>query len=160
MTDNQFYADLWLSRTDDHNGELQQLYKRRDDILGSLSGIGKYDENAVHGGSDSNPTEAKNIEYSLVCQRIEKIERKIAIENARTMEVIDKVQDSKLRGMMIGRYINHCSWRQVGKMYYYGKSRSYVYRDKCLDAVFKFVPKETLIPDNKFKSLKEWTKVD
>lgn len=160
MTEKQFYADLWLSRTDDHNGELQQLYKRRDDIIGSMSGIGKYDENTVHGGSDSNPTEAKNIEFSLICERIEKIERKIAIENARTMDVINKVHDSKLRGMMIGRYINHLSWRTVGKIYYYGKSRSYEYRDKCLDAIHQFVPQEAVKNDNKFKSLKEWTQVD
>ena len=82
LTDKQWYIDQWLSRMDDHNGELLQLYTRRDDIISSMSGIGSYDAEKVHGGSDPNPTEAKNIEYVSICSRIEKIERKIAIENA------------------------------------------------------------------------------
>lgn len=160
MTDRQYYADCWLSRTDDHDGEIKQLKIRKDSIIESMSGVGKYDDKAVHGGSDSNPTEAKNIEYSLICERIERLERKVAIENARTMEVIDKVKDSKLRGMMIARYINHFSWRKVGELYHYAKSSSYNYRAECLNAVAPFVPKEAFIPDNKFKSLKVCTKLD
>lgn len=156
MTDKQYNADIWLSRMENHNGELMQLYKRRDDIIGSLSGIGKYDSNSFHGGSDSNPTEAKNIEYSMICKRIEKIERKIATENARTLEIIDKVDNSMFRGMMIGRYINHLTWKKVGEMYYYGKSRTYDYRGACLDAVAPFVPEDVIPKDNKFESLKDW----
>ena len=156
MTDKQYYTDQWLSRTDDHNGEIEQLKIRRDNIIESMSGIGKYDDKTIHGGSDSNPTEAKNIEYSLICERIEKLERKVAIENARTMTVIDKVKDSKLRGMMIGRYINHFTWKKVGEMFYYGTSRTYDYKTACLDAVAPFVPKEPILPENKFKSLKDF----
>ena len=63
MTDRQYYADQWLSRTDDHDGEIKQLKIRKDSIIESMSGIAKYDDKVVHGGSDSNPTEAKNIEY-------------------------------------------------------------------------------------------------
>ena len=160
MTDRQYHADKWLSRMDDHNGELEMLAMRRDSIVASMSGIAKYDDKAVHGGSDPNPTEAKNIEYTLICQRIEKIERKISIENARTMDVINKVNDSKHRGMLIGRYINHFSWKKIGEMYYYGKSSSYNYRAACLDAVALFIPHEAFVDDNKFKSAKDWTKLD
>ena len=150
MTDRQYYADQWLSRTDDHDGEIKQLKIRKDSIIESMYGVGKYDDKAVHGGSDSNPTEAKNIEYSLICDRIERLERK----------VVDKVKDSKLRGMMIARYINHFSWKKVGEVYHYTKSASYNYRAECLNAIAPFVPKEAFIPDNKFKSMKDWTKMD
>ena len=160
MTERQYYSNQWLSRTDDHVGELEQLKRRKEDIISSMSGIGKYDSNAVHGGSDNNPTEAKNIEYTLICERIERIERKVALENVRTLDVINKVTDSKLRGMLIGRYINHYSWRKVGEMYHYARSSSYNFRGACLDAIAPFIPKEALIPDNKFKSLKDWTLLD
>lgn len=160
LTDKQWHIDQWLSRMDDHNGELVQLYTRRDDIISSMSGIGSYDAEKVHGGSDPNPTEAKNIEYVSICSRIEKIERKIAIENARTLDVINKVSDSKLRGMMIGRYINHLSWKKVGEMYYYGRSSSYNYRGACLNAIASFIPKEAFIEKNKFSSQKDWTLLD
>ena len=160
MTDRQYYANLWLSRTWDANGEIEQLVIRRDKIISSLSGIGKYDDSGVHGGSDSNPTESKNLEYSDLCQRIEKLQSEVAIENTQTLEVISKVEDTKLRGMLIGHYLNRFPWKQVGKMYYYGKSRTYDYRALCLDAVAPHIPKEAYIDSNKFKSQKDWTKSD
>ena len=57
MTDRQYYADCWLSRTDDHDGEIKQLKIRKDSIIESMSGVGKYDDKAVHGGSDSTGKE-------------------------------------------------------------------------------------------------------
>ena len=160
MTDQQYYTNLWLSRMWDANGEIEQLIIRRDRIISSLSGIGKYDDSGVVGGSDSNPTESKNLEYSELCQRIEKLQSEVAKENTETLKVINRVEDTKLRGMMIGHYLNHLSWKAVGKMYYYGKSRTYDYRAQCLDAVAQFIPKEAFRNDNKFQSLKEWTKSD
>lgn len=160
MTDEQARANRWLSRMEDHNGELHELYNRREEIISSMSGIGKYDSESVPGGSDPNTTEAKNIEYTIVCMRIDKIERKIAFENARTLDVIDKVSDSKLRGMMIGRYINHLSWKRVGEKFHYGQSSSYNYRGACLDAVLPFIPEEPVDEENKFKSLKDWNELE
>ena len=150
-------ANLWLLRTNDDDGELEQYYIRRGKILDSLSGIGAYDAERVRGGSDSNPTESKNIEYSLLCERIEKLERKIANENARTIDVINKVKDSKLRGMLFARYINHFSWNKVGEMYHYSRSGSFNYRNASLDAVRQFIPKEAMITD---RNPKVWTELD
>lgn len=160
MTEQQYYANQWLSRMFDSYGEIEQLEIRREKILSSMSGIGKYDDENVPGGSDSNPTESKNIEYSLLTGRIEKLQRKVSIENARTMDIINKVKDTKLRSMLIARYINHFAWRKVGEMHYYSKSSSYNYRKACLDAVTPFIPKEAFIIDNRFKSQKDWTKLD
>lgn len=160
MTEQQYYANQWLSRMFDVMGEIEQLEIRREKILSSMSGIGKYDNSGVFGGSDDNPTESKNVEYSLLTQRIEKLQRKVSIENARTLDTIGKVSDTKLRGMLIARFINHFAWKKVGEMYYYSKSSSYNYRLACLDAVVPFVPKEAFVNDNKFKSQKDWTNLD
>ena len=103
-------AEDWLIRTWNDDTELEQLKAKRDKIVGSLSGIGKYDDNSVPGGSDSNPTESKNIEYSLLSQKIEEIQDRLSAENARTINAIysipDKKDGSKIRGMLIARYIN------------------------------------------------------
>ena len=106
---------------------------------------GKYDAKRVQGGSDNNPTESKNIEYSLLSEKIDKLQTKLSQENSRTIQVISKVDDSKLRGMLYGHYINRLSWRKVGEQYYYGKSRSYDYRGQCLNAVCRFVPREVVV---------------
>lgn len=161
MNDKRFKANEWLSRMDNCDGEIKMLYTRRDDIVNSMSGIGKYDDKAVKGGSDPNPTEAKLIEYSTICARIEKLEGEMSTENTRTLAVINQVKSSKLRGMMIGRYINHLSWEKVGKMFYYAKSSSYTYQNKCLDAVFPFIPTDEFIQeDDRFRSLNVCTYTD
>ena len=161
MNYNQFKAHQWLSRMDNCQGELKMLYNRRDEIVNSMSGVSKYDDKAIKGGSDPNPTEAKLIEYSTICARIEKLEGDLSTENTRTLNIIDQVKDSKLRGMLIGRYINHLSWSKVGKIFYYAKSTSYIYQFKCLDAAFPFIPKDEIIPDdNKYQSLNVWNNLD
>ena len=104
--------------------------------------------------------QSKNVEYSLLTDRIEKLQRKVSIENARTLDTINKVSDAKLRGMLIARFINHLTWRKVGEAYYYSKSSSYNYRLACLDAVVQFIPQEAFVNDNKFKSQKDWTNLD
>lgn len=159
MTDEQQKANRWLSRMDNHDGELKMLYTRREEILASMGGVAKYEEKS-RGGADPNPTEAKNIEYTEINERIEKIEKKISRENARTIKVIYQVTNSKLRGMLVGRYINHFSWGKVGKMYYYAKSRTYEYRAACLDAVCPYIPDEVIPDENKFVSMKDWKSTD
>ena len=58
MTEQQYYANQWLSRMFDVMGEIEQLEIRKEKILSSMSGVGKYDTNTgVFGGSDANPTE-------------------------------------------------------------------------------------------------------
>lgn len=158
MNYSQYKAHQWLSRMEDCQVELKMLYARRDEIVASMSGVCKYDDKAIKGGSDPNPTEAKLIEYSVICDRIEKLEGKTSSENIRTVEVINMVNNSKLRGMLFAHYINHLSWKRCGQLYYYAKSTSYNYQYKCLDAVFPFIPKDEIIPeDDTFKSLKVWT---
>lgn len=157
MNDIQERTNRWLSRMDDYEVELQMLYKRRDDIIASMSGISKYDSKAIRGGSDQNITESRNIEYSMICEKIERIEAKISKENARTLAVIDQVKGSKLRGMLTARYINHINWEKAGYLYGYAKSSAFRYMQKCLNAAAPFIPKEIVSDENKFKSLTNWT---
>lgn len=142
MTDNQYIAHVWLSRMWDFDSEINQLVMRRDKILDSLSGISKYDDKAIPGGSDPNPTETKNIEYSLLSEQIDAKLMEIAKENVRTQAVINRVENNLLRGMLFAWYINRLDWRGVGKIYNYEKSRVYELRNKALDAVLQFIPIE------------------
>ena len=141
MTDEQFYAHKWLSRMWDKDIEIEQLIVRRDVILASMSGIGKYDAEHIPTQNGENPTETKNIEYSLLSEQIDKKTMELASENIRTYIVIDQVQDPMLRGMLIARYINRKSWAEIGKLYNYSKSRAFDYRLLALDAVSPYIPK-------------------
>lgn len=144
MTDKQYYAHRWLSRMWDVDTEIAVLIYRREKIIASLSGIGKYDIDHIPTQDGSNATESKNIEYSLLSEQIEKRLNALGAENVRTVNAIAHVEDPMLRGMLIARYINRMTWTQVGKLYNYERSRAFDYSKKALDAVAPFIPKEIL----------------
>lgn len=141
MTDNQLYAHRWLSRMWYIDIEIEQLIIRRDAIIASMSGIGKYDADHIPTQDGENATESKNIEFSLLSEQIDKKLRSVSNENARTLTVIGHVQDNMLRGMLISRYLNRKTWTQIGKEYNYERSRAFDYRKIALDAVYEFIPK-------------------
>ena len=148
MTDNQYYAHQWLSRMWYIDIEIEQLIVRREAIVSSMSGIGKYDAEHIPTQNGENATESKNIEYSILSEQIDKRLHKMETENARTLEAIGKVDDSKLRGMLIARYVRRRSWAEVGRIYSYEKTQIYKkYRLEALDAVFPFISKGELEDD-------------
>lgn len=141
MTDAQYYAHRWLSRMWYIDIEIEQLIIRRDAIIASMSGIGKYDAEFIPAQTGENSTETKNIEYALLSEQIDKKLQSVSNENSRTLAVIGCVQDNMLRGMLISRYLNRKTWTQIGKEYNYERSRAFDYRKIALDAVYEFIPK-------------------
>lgn len=141
MTDAQYYAHRWLSRMWYIDIEIEQLIIRRDAIIASMSGIGKYDADHIPTQDGENATESKNIEFSLLSEQIDKKLQSVSNENSRTLAVIGCVQDNMLRGMLISRYLNRKTWTQIGKEYNYERSRAFDYRKIALDAVYPFIPK-------------------
>ena len=144
MTDDQYYAHKWLSRMWYIDIEIEQLIIRRDAIIASMSGIGKYDADHIPTQDGENATESKNIEFSLLSEQIDKKLQSVSNENSRTLAVIGCVQDNMLRGMLISRYLNRKTWTQIGKEYNYERSRAFDYRKIALDAVYPFIPKEVI----------------
>lgn len=142
MTDEQYYAHLWLSRMWNIDTEIKALEERAETISGAR--ITTYEAQESFGGSDGNPTETKNIEFSMLMAEIEKKTRILAKENNRTFEVIKKLNDSMYRGMIYSRYILRKSWTQIGKEYNYERSQAFEYRKKVLDAVYEYIPKEVI----------------
>jgi hypothetical protein len=123
----------------DVDQEIRNLEERAEDILGAK--ISTYDQKEVPGRADSNPTESKNIEYSMLMVEIEKKKNRLAEENNRTYIVINRIEDAKLRGMTYSRYILRKTWTQIGKDYNYERSRAFDYRKIALDTIYPFIPK-------------------
>lgn len=142
LTDRQLIAHIWLSRMWDIDNKIQSYEKRKADIISSLSGIGHYDAEYIPTQTGENGTESKNIEYSVLCQEIEKLSRDLSKENVRTMQVINNIKSPKLSGMLYDRYINRMSWGAIGAKYHYTDRHSYNYMHKSLDAVSTFIPQE------------------
>jgi len=145
MTDEQYHAHSWLSRMWNAEVEINQLVFKRGKILDDLSGIGKYDAEYIPTQNGENSTESKNIEYSLLCEKIEKKSKHLSEENCRTHNVIEKVDNTMYRGLLEAIYINRLTLPQAGKLYNYELTRTKFYRNKALDAVSQFIPQEVIV---------------
>lgn len=142
MTDNQYFAKTWLMRMWDHEDEIKEYRKRADDMLGAK--IPAYDSEKIPGGADPNPTETKNIEYSSLMFEISKRENELYSENIRTFNVIQELNDPKLRGILYAKYINRKTWKQIGNDFHYGESRIKELHVIALEQIYKFIPKEVV----------------
>lgn len=144
LTDRQWEAHIWLSRMWDRENEIESFEKRKAEIISQLSGIGKYDSDFIPAQTGENSIETKNIEYSILCGKIESIIREISKENLHTLEIIEMVSDAKIRVMLYDRYINRMSWSKIGEKYHYAHTQPYRYMHKCLDEVRKYIPDDEI----------------
>ena len=142
LSDREWEAHIWLSRMWDKDNEIESYERRKSDILSQLSGIGKYDSEFIPAQTGENSVETKNIEYSLLNEKIEKLVGEISKENVRTHAVLDKVKDTMMRNMLYDRYINRLSWSKIGEKYNYAQRQPYNYLHKCLKTVRNFIPDE------------------
>ena len=146
MSATQKDSHFWLSRAWYMSEEIENLEKRREEIICSMSGIGKYDSEHIPTQNGENATETKNLEYSEICRQIEKKQNDISKANYDTLKVIEHLDSAMFRGMLIAKYIRRLSWSAVGKIYNYEKTQMYEkYRLEALDAVYPYIPKEEII---------------
>lgn len=148
MTDEQYNASLWLSRMDELAAEIESLEVRKDAIIAALGGVARYDADSFT-GSSGNPTETKNIEYALLSEKIEKKMLTLSAENARTLDVIDRIDDTpdgrKFKSILINKHLNLYSWKKMQEEHHYERTAMYDWYKKALAAVAPFVPKECVI---------------
>lgn len=145
MNDRQFESHLWLSRTWYKEHEIESYERRKSEIISSLSGIGKYDDTFIPAQTGENSTETKNIEYSLLCEKIEKLMTDISSENIRTLKILEKITDVKMRSMIYDRYINRMGWGQIQNKYHYSQRQPYRIVHEGLVKIRPFIPNDEVL---------------
>lgn len=145
MSDNAWEAHIWLSRMWCKDNEIEAYEKRKTDIISSLSGIGKYDAEFIPANTGENSTETKNIEYSLLNQKIEKLLSEVSEENVRTINTIDRISEPTTHNMLFDRYINRLSHNQIQQKYSYSKRQPYRILHAGLSKIREFIPDDEVL---------------
>lgn len=145
MSDRQFESHIWLSRMWYKDNEIESYERRKTDIISQLSGIGKYDANFIPTQTGENSTETKNIEYSLMNQKIEKLLGEMAEENVRTIKTIDMIKDPITHNILFDRYINRLSHNQIQQKYSYGQRQPYRILHAGLSKIREFIPDDEVL---------------
>ena len=139
MTDRQYDSKIWLNRMYGVANHIESLRRKQEEVLSSLSGIGKYEETIA--GSDPNPTESKYLKYSEISGEIEKQLHRLHMEDLRTLEVIEHLDKEEQKAVLIDRYLNRLPWSLIASSHNYGERQVYRYHDDALEKVYPFIPK-------------------
>lgn len=142
FTDQQWEAHLWLSRMWGRDNEIASYERRKENIISQLSGIGKYDADFIPTNTGENSVETKNLEYSMLCDKLDKLLDEISTENVKTMQIIDKIKDPTSHNMLFDRYLNRMSWNQIQNKYHYAQRQPYRIINDGLAKVRTFIPDE------------------
>lgn len=143
MTPNQYDAHIWLSRGWGDEAKIDQKVRYRDKL--NSWGVGKYDAELIPSQTGENTSESKYIEYAMLSQEIDSLVKEYMTENRRTETVINKAKDDEQRRILYDWYINQVKWFDLCKKYGYEKTQLYVHRNRALDAVYPFVPKDEIL---------------
>lgn len=129
----------WFKRAWAKDNRMKFYEGRKEEIIAQLSGIGKYDAEFVPSNTGENSVETKNLEYSDLCQKIEKLIDEIAQINVRTNEVIEHISNETSRGIVYARFIRRWTWSQIAKEYNYSSKQANRYCNKGLDEARKYI---------------------
>ena len=139
MTDEQYFSNKWLSRMWGCPGEIKAYEQQAADLLGAK--IPAYDAEKIPGGSDPNPTESKNLEYTTLMFEIDKKRNNLSYENIRTFNIIQNLKEAKYRGILYDIYVNQKTIPQVADDFHYSVSTIKAYKLKALAEIYPFIPK-------------------
>ncbi len=142
MTNRQYAAKKWLNRMYGVANHIESLRRKQEEVLSSLSGIGKYEEHIP--GSDPNLTESKQIRYSEISAEIEKQLHKLHKEDLRTLEVIEHLDDEEQKAVLIDRYLNRLPWNLIISSHNYAERQVYRYHDKALEKIWPLIPRNEI----------------
>ncbi len=139
MTDRQYDSKIWLNRMYGVANHIESLRRKQEEVLSSLSGIGKYEETIT--GSDPNPTESKYLKYSEISGEIERLLHRLHLEDLRTLEVIEHLNNEEQKAVLIDRYLNRLPWNLIISSHNYAERQVYRYHDDALEKVYPYIPK-------------------
>ena len=145
MTDEQYFAKKWLKRMWNRSEEIKEYEQQAADLLGAK--IPAYDAEKIPGGSDPNPTETKNLEYTTLMFEIDKRRNELHYENIMTFNIIQHLSDSKLRGILYAKYVNRKTFKQIAYDFHYAESSIKEFHLKALAQIYPYIPKGEIHDD-------------
>lgn len=145
MTDNMYYAKCWLDRTRGFQLKIDALDRKRQIVQNGLSGVSKYSAKESTSDHYENATEAAFCEFSMLSDMIEKEQNVLAYEDAKTLEVISKLENQSQQAVLIDRYINRLPWSQIAAHEYYSESHVKELHSAALKEIYQYIPRDEII---------------
>ena len=136
MRDECYQAKLWLNRNYYSSKQLdadKRMLAVIENVLGS--GGARYENDGSSCDADAARArhEDKLLEYSEQKARVEREERELVADMAKTRRAIDKLEDEDHRAVAIERYINRQKWNDITDILHVSRAQLFRVHDKMLE---------------------------
>lgn len=142
MTDNQYHAKTWLNKiyimTQTELATKEEIQAKA--LAAITNGATDYGKERVQSDS-SNSQEQRQITYSMITIEVEKTKEKIAQLIRPRLDVINKIDDSTLRVILLERYINQKRWNEIEDKLSYSHAGMMKLHLRALDEISPLIPK-------------------
>lgn len=142
MTDNQYHAKTWLNKiyimTQTELATKEEIQAKA--LAAITNGATDYGKERVQSDS-SNSQEQRQITYSMITIEVEKTKEKIAQLIRPRLDVINKIDDSTLRVILLERYINQKKWNEIEDKLSYSHAGMMKLHLRALDEISPLIPK-------------------
>lgn len=143
MTEREEKARDWLNRNYKKAEELEALRRRLEQFESYLEKVCKPIRlKEVQEIPCGNSQEEKMAEYIDLSHDLGKQNMALARADSETLRVINMVESSTLRTILIERYINRLKWEKISKNVHLERSRVYDLHRQALSAVLPYIPEE------------------
>lgn len=136
MTDKQYQAKKWLSRNYELNREIKLLEDKLEASRQRVNNIvGRYELNEIqmqHSRGGREDLIAEVIELENLIERRLKF---LMSEDNLTTEVINRLETSIERAVLIARYVNRYSWTKIERIYRYSHAQMMRIHLSALDKI-------------------------
>ena len=142
MTEREEKAKDWLNRNYGFALELDAIQRRLDrmqaDIEKCVKPIRMREVQEAQGLG--NGTEDRLADWIDMSAELERKRLLLLARDRETMTVIDKVESSILKTILVERYVNRLPWRKIETIMPYERSRLFDLHLQALAAIIPFIP--------------------
>lgn len=144
MTESEERAKLWLNRNYNKALEVQAIQRRLERLNADLEKCVKpiRMREVIEGNMAENGQEERMAEYIDLSEELSRRLMYLMSLDRKTLDVIEKVESSILRTILIERYINRLKWKEIAAIVHFEERRLFDYHLQALAAVLPFIPKE------------------
>ena len=143
MTEREEKAKNWLNRNYKKAEELEALRRRLEQFESYLEKVCKPIRlHEVMELQSGNNQEEKMAEYIDLSHELGKQLAALARADSQTLRVINLVESSILRTILIERYINRLNWNKIAEHVHLERSRVFDLHRQALSAVLPYIPEE------------------
>lgn len=139
MTDKQYSAKEWLNEA--YRIKTTEL-KIREEYAQKLSpsdGAIDYSKDSIQSDQQRSAYEERLISYSMTMEEVDKIRAKIFRIQRTRQRAISLLDDTDQRALLLARYINQMSWKQISKAMNYSITQLKRIHLAALDDIFDHI---------------------